>query len=283
MNMKALYSRTHYWLVEHPTISQFEWKHGNNLGSSLLFPIVSAFIYLSLTLLAIRFSLILPTLSAATLRLITALHSLILCLLSLIMVVGCSLSVVHQMPRHDLKWVFCFPANHTLPRGPLFFWAKFFYLSKILEFVDTLLIILSSSRSRRLTFLHVYHHATVPVICYLTFSGANSMTHVGVITNASVHVIMYAYYFLCAVGKRPRWKRIVTNCQIFQFILYFVCAVATIYYHLTTEIGCSGLGALYFNMTFNTSLLLLFLDFHSKNYANNITKDREKKLLDRQK
>ncbi|XP_059298350.1 uncharacterized protein LOC132051070 [Lycium ferocissimum] len=279
--MEALYSRTHYWLVEHPTISQFEWKHGQNLGSSLLFPALSAFIYLSLILLAFRFSLLLPTLSSTTLRRITAVHSLILCLLSLIMVVGCSLAVLHQMP--DWKWVFCFPANRTLPRGPLFFWVNLFYLSKILEFIDTLLIILSSSRSRRLTFLHVYHHATVPVICYLGISNVDSMSHVAVIGNASVHVIMYAYYFLCAMGKRPRWKRIVTNCQIFQFIFYFLCAVANIYHHLTTENGCSGFGHLCFNMIFNTSLLLLFLDFHSKNYANNVSKEREKKLLDRQK
>nr|XP_016434918.1 PREDICTED: elongation of fatty acids protein A-like [Nicotiana tabacum] len=277
MKMETLYSSTHYWLVEHPSISQFEWKYGHTSGSSLLFPTLSVFIYLSLTLLALRFSPFLPTFSATALHRITTVHSLLLCLLSLIMAVGCTLSVIHQMPRHDWKWIVCFPTNHTLPRGPLYFWAKFFYLSKILEFIDTLLIILSNSRSRRLTFLHVYHHATVPVICYITLSSANSqsMIHVAVITNSSVHVIMYAYYFLCAMGKRPRWKRLVTNCQIFQFILNFLCGVATIYYHLTTEIGCSGVGILCFNMIFNTSLLLLFLDFRSKNYTNNmIIKER---------
>ncbi|XP_055824374.1 uncharacterized protein LOC129892865 [Solanum dulcamara] len=278
----TLYAGTYYWLVEYPTISQFDRKHGHTLGSSLFFPIVSVFIYLSLTLLALRFSLHLPTLSPTALHRITAVHSLILCLLSLIMVVGCTLSVVDQMPRNDWKWLLCFPANHTFPRGPLFFWAKFFYLSKIIEFIDTFLIILSISRSRRLTFLHVYHHATTPVICYLSLYNVNSMIHFGVITNASVHVIMYTYYFFCTMGKRPGWKRIVTNCQIFQFILYFMGAVAVMYYHLTTEIGCSGGRALFFNVTFNTSLLLLFLNFHSKNYANSIIKDCEHKLLNRQ-
>lgn len=265
--MENLFSGTYYWLVEHPSISQFEWKHGHTLDSSLLFLTISIFIYLSVTLLALRFLLLLPTLSPIFLHRITAIHSLILCLLSLVMVVGCSLSVVHQMPRHDWKWLLCFPANHTLPRGPLFFWAKLFYLSKIFEFIDTFLIILSTSRSRRLTFLHVYHHATTPIICYLALCNANSMIHVAVITNASVHVIMYAYYFFCAMGKRPRWKRIVTNCQIFQFILYFICALGLMYYHLTTEIGCSGgLGTLCINVAINTSLLLLFLNFHSHNY-----------------
>ncbi|PHT95643.1 hypothetical protein T459_03525 [Capsicum annuum] len=277
--METLYSCIHYWLVEHPSISQFEWKQGHNLGSSLLFPIVSIFMYLSLTLFSVHFSQHLYKLSTTTLHRITAVHSLILCLLSFIMLVGCSLSVIHQMPHNDLKWLFCFPANHTLPRGPLYFWANVFYLSKIIEFIDTFLIILSTSRSRRLTFLHVYHHAMTPIIFYLAICNAFSTVHFGVITNTFVHVIMYGYYFFSAIGKKPTWKRIVTNCQIFQFIFYFLCAAAVIYYHLTTEIGCSGcLGTLFCNLTFNTSLLLLFLDFHFKNYSNNIIKDREHKL-----
>ncbi|WMV09271.1 hypothetical protein MTR67_002656 [Solanum verrucosum] len=104
------------------------------------------------------------------------------------------------------------------------------------------------------------------------------MIHVGVITNASVHVIMYAYYFFCASGKRPGWKKIVTSCQILQFILYFMGAVVVMYYdHLTTKIGAPGARTLFFNVTFNTSLFLLFLNFHSKSYANNIIKHSQHK------
>ncbi|XP_060174377.1 uncharacterized protein LOC132605159 [Lycium barbarum] len=276
--MEALYSSLHYWLVDHPTISQFEWKQGHTFGSSLLFLTLSISIYLSITLLSLRFSSLLPTLSTTTLHRMTAVHSLILCLFSLIMAVGCSLAVLHQTPRQDPKWFFCFPTNHILPHGPIFFWSQVYFLSKTLEFIDTLLIIFSRSRSRRLSFLHVYHHTMVPLLCYLAIYTSESLIHVVVIINSSIHVLMYAYYFLCSIGKKPRWKRLVTDCQIVQFIFGFICSPIMLYYHFTTEIGCSGFGPWCVCIAFNTSLLALFLDFHSNNYGKKIRKDPDSKL-----
>ncbi|XP_055823900.1 elongation of fatty acids protein 3-like [Solanum dulcamara] len=272
--MEALYSSIHYWLVDHPTISQFEWKQGHTFGSSISFLTISVSIYLSLTLLSLRFSTFVPRLSTTTIRNITAIHSLILCLLSLLMVIACTLSVLHQMPPHDWKWIICFPGtNQTLTRGPVFFWIYICYLSKILEFIDTLLIILSSSRSRRLSFLHVYHHTIVTVLAYIGLQFSQSMLGVALIVNASIHVLMYAYYFLSAIGKKPWWKKVVTNCQIVQFMIGFLLSALMLYYHFTTEFGCTGVGAWCFGIVFNASLLLLFLDFHSKNYTNNIKKE----------
>lgn len=274
--MESLYSNIHYWLVDHPNISQFEWKQGHTFGSSLLFITLSVSIYLTLTLLSLGFSTLLPSLSTTTMRPITAAHSLILCLLSVIMVIGCSLSILHQMPPNDWTWVLCFPANNTRTRGPVFFWIYFCYLSKILEFIDTLLIILSSSRSRRLSFLHIYHHVVVSVLGYVGLQASQSQLGLAVIINCSIHVLMYAYYFLSAIGKRPWWKKVVTNCQIVQFMFGFVCSAMMLYYHFTSEFGCTGVGSWCFGFAFNASLLVLFLDFHSKNYANNNKKELDK-------
>nr|GMC83618.1 elongation of fatty acids protein 3-like [Ipomoea batatas] len=271
--MAALFSAVHYWLVEHPFISQYEWKQGHTLGSSSLFLAVTVTAYLAVTFSLHRFAF-LPPLSAAVLRRITAAHNLILCLLSLAMAVGCSLAVFHQMPNRDWRWAVCFPANRTPTRGPTFFWAHVFYFSKILEFIDTLLIVLSGSRSRRLSFLHVYHHAVVVVMCYLWLSTAQTLLPVALVTNASVHVLMYAYYLLCALGRRPRWKRLVTDCQIIQFVFSFLVSGLMLYYHFTGP-GCSGILGWCFNAVFNASLLALFLDFHSKNYHAK-KKDHEK-------
>ncbi|RAL39570.1 hypothetical protein DM860_003103 [Cuscuta australis] len=263
--MEVLSSAVRYWLLDHPEISQYEWKHGHfTLGSSPQFLAVAVISYLAVTLALHRFHF-LPPLSAASLRLITAAHSLTMFLLSLVMAVGCSLSVLHQIPDPGWRWAICFPAGRTPPRGPTFFWAHVFYLSKILEFGDTLLIFLSGSRSRRLTFLHVYHHAVVVVMCYLWLSTTQTLFPVALVTNASVHVLMYAYYLMCALGHRPRWKRLVTDCQIIQFVFSFVISGAMLYYHFTGS-GCSGISGWCFNAVFNASLLALFLDFHSKNY-----------------
>ncbi|XWS62529.1 hypothetical protein CRYUN_Cryun06bG0019300 [Craigia yunnanensis] len=152
--MDRVYSSLQYWLVNHPNVLHFQWTEGQTLGSTPLFLTLTVLTYLSLTFLLSRTPL--PSLGTHILKPITALHSLTLFLLSLTMALGCILSIIsHPSPLHH---IICFPLN-TLPTGPLFFWANIFYLSKILEFIDTLLIILSKSK-QRLTFLHVYHHGT---------------------------------------------------------------------------------------------------------------------------
>ncbi|PRQ19933.1 putative very-long-chain 3-oxoacyl-CoA synthase [Rosa chinensis] len=250
-------SNLQYWLVEHPSILHFSWTEGQTPASTPLFLILALLSYLSLTLLLTRLPL--SPLNPALLKPISALHNLTLLLLSLIMAVACTLSILSS-PSSTL----CF-SPHTNPTGPLFFWAYVFYLSKILELLDTLFIILSGSL-RRLSFLHVYHHATVLVMCYLWLHTRQSLFPVALVTNASVHVLMYAYYMLCAVGIRPRWKRAVTDCQIVQFVFSFAVSGRMLYLHFSGS-GCSGIWGWCFNAVFNASLLALFLDFHGKSYA----------------
>ncbi|XP_076893484.1 fatty acid elongase 3-like [Bidens hawaiensis] len=264
--MDTFHSKLHYYLVTHPTITTFEWKPNHTWGASPLFLTTTLFTYLSLTFTLRHVTI--PTITPIILRLISALHNLILLTLSLTMAVGCSLATISQMPTH--RWIFCFP-NPTPPRGPVFFWAHVFYFSKLIEFIDTLLIILSGS-SRRLSFLHVYHHSVVVVMCYFWLSTSQSLLPVALVTNASIHVLMYAYYLLCALGWRPWWKVLVTNCQIVQFVFSFLVSGLMLYYHFTGS-GCSGFGGWCFNAVFNASLLALFVNFHFKNYAK---KNKEK-------
>ncbi|XP_043712173.1 elongation of fatty acids protein 3-like [Telopea speciosissima] len=254
------------WLVEHPKVSKFEWKEGQTWGASSQFLASTVLIYLSLTALLHLKSTSVTSSTSPTLpflRLISAVHNLILLNLSLIMAVGCTLSTVSQMD--NIRWIFCFPTN-TPPSGPIFFWAYVFYLSKILEFIDTILILLSPSTNRRLTFLHVYHHAVVVVMCYLWLHTSQSLVPVALVTNASVHTVMYGYYMLCSLGRRPRWKRLVTDFQIFQFVFSFGISMVMLWFHFN-GFGCSGIWGWCFNAVFNASLLALFVDFHSKNYA----------------
>ena len=81
-----------------------------------------------------------------------------------------------------------------------------------------------------------------------------------------MHVIMYGYYLLCVMGLRPKWKRLVTDCQIVQFVFGFVVSVFMLYYHFT-GFGCSGIWGWCFNAVFNASILALFVHFYSKSYV----------------
>lgn len=103
-------------------------------------------------------------------------------------------------------------------------------------------------------------------MCYLWLHTSQSLFPVALITNATVHVVMYLYYFLTAVGKRPRWKRLVTDCQIVQFVFSFMVTGLMVYYYFVGD-GCAGMWGLCFNGVFNASLLALFVDFHGKSYA----------------
>ncbi|KAK2665159.1 hypothetical protein Ddye_003733 [Dipteronia dyeriana] len=256
--MDSITSTLQYWLVNHPKIINFTWNQNHTFGSTPQFLIINVLTYLSLTLALSRISL--PSLGSRIIKPITALHSLTLLLLSLIMAVGCTLSIIsHDQTNH----IVCFPPK-TPPTGPLFFWAYIFYLSKILEFIDTLFIILSNS-IQRLTFLHVYHHATVLIMCYLWLSSSQSLFPVALVTNATVHVVMYLYYLLCAMGIRPKWKRLVTDFQIVQFVFSFAVSGLMLYYHFT-GLGCEGIWGWCFNAVFNASLFALFVDFHGKSY-----------------
>lgn len=262
--MAAIMAELCRWLVDHPTIATFEWSPGHTFASTPTFLAAAVVLYLTFTLLLHRFNLLLP---AALLRPISATHNLLLLSLSLFMAAGCSLSAAGALPRR--RHLFCFPIP-TPPAGPLFFYAYVFYLSKLLEFSDTLLILLGPTRRRRLSFLHVYHHATVVVMSYLWLDHSQSLFPVALVTNAVVHVVMYGYYFLCSVGCRPAWKRAVTDLQIVQFVFSFAVSVVLLWMQFvdTEGEGCSGMGAWCFNALFNASLLGLFINFHLQNYRS---------------
>ncbi|MQL74718.1 hypothetical protein Taro_007089 [Colocasia esculenta] len=264
-----LYATMRWWLVEHPAVAAFEWKPLRTWGSSPFFAASAVLAYLVLTLL-LRPLLLhghSTPLRRRFVRLISPLHNAFLLLLSLAMAVGCSLAAAAQMPSPS--WLFCFPPSSTSARGPVFFWAYAFYLSKLVELVDTLLILLAAD-SRRLSFLHVYHHAVVVVMCYLWLTARQSLLPVALVTNASVHVVMYGYYLCSSLGWRwpPRWKRAVTSCQIVQFCFSFAVSMVFLWLHFfgAGGDGCSGFWAWVFNAFFNASLLALFLDFRKTNY-----------------
>lgn len=56
-----------------------------------------------------------------------------------------------------------------------------------------------------MTFLHVFHHAVMPLLMWVQarfFPGGQNVATA--ITNGAVHVFMYAYYFIAALGPKYR-------------------------------------------------------------------------------
>ncbi|KAF8095705.1 hypothetical protein N665_0324s0003 [Sinapis alba] len=247
----SVYTTLTYWLVHHPYIANFTWIEGETLGSTVFFVSVVVSVFLSATFLLWYATDSLPSLGPHVLKPIRVVHSFILCLLSVIMVVGCTLSITSsQDPKVH---VICFPLD-VKPSGPVFFWAQVYYLSKILQLVDTLVMIVSKS-IHLLSFNHVY----------LWLRTRQSMFPAGIVINSTCHAIIYGYYFLRAVNSIPKLKMFVANIQILENFASFGVGFGWMLQHYFGS-GCSGIWGVYFNGVFLASLVACFV------YENYVTK-----------
>lgn len=93
-----------------------------------------------------------------------------------------------------------------------------FYLSKILDFMDTFLII-AGKKWKQLSVLHVYHHASVAFVYYADFRVAwDGDIYPTIVLNGFIHTIMYTYYFVSAHTREIWWKKYLTTLQLIQFV-----------------------------------------------------------------
>jgi hypothetical protein len=92
-----------------------------------------------------------------------------------------------------------------------------FYFSKFIELLDSIFFMLRG-KYNQLSFLHIYHHSTMTLMFWLGANyapGGNTVFGCGL--NSSIHVIMYGYYFVSALGPQYRkylgWKKYLTLIQ----------------------------------------------------------------------
>ena len=109
------------------------------------------------------------------------------------------------------------------------------YLTKYIDFIDTLIIVLRK-KSSQLSFLHVYHHSTVVVIWdYVVHTWPKNCSAVymyGAFINSWIHVIMYVYYGVTSLNIKVHsiLKKSVTVCQLVQFVSCMMHAVLVLVY-----------------------------------------------------
>ncbi|KAF6205213.1 hypothetical protein GE061_019380 [Apolygus lucorum] len=97
-------------------------------------------------------------------------------------------------------------------------WTWLFVLSKLPELGDTIFIVL---RKQPLIFLHWYHHITVLLYSWFSYTEYTASARWYVVMNFCVHSIMYSYYALKSMGYNPYRKiaMLITFCQITQMIV----------------------------------------------------------------
>lgn len=108
-----------------------------------------------------------------------------------------------------------------------------YYISKLTEFADTIFFILRKKDSQ-VSFLHLYHHSLTPIETWVLvkFIAGGHGTFSNLINNI-VHIIMYFYYMLSAMGPEYQkylwWKKHLTHLQLLQFTLVFFHSASALF------------------------------------------------------
>lgn len=125
--------------------------------------------------------------------------------------------LMHVLSRFGFYHSVCHPSfiEDVKPSG---FWTWMFALSKVPELGDTVFVVL---RKQNLIFLHWYHHITVLLFTWFTYSEYTAPARWFVDMNYTVHSLMYSYYALRSLGIRlpKQMAMAITTSQIVQMII----------------------------------------------------------------
>lgn len=257
-------------------VKEFAWEKAvlSNWRWSIVLPAIYVVVIFVLKHLARN----LPPLK---LRMVTFYHNAFLALLSLCMglgllageldfknAVGFWSTLLWQLPEGLTPQ----EALHQPYTATMVFWAYVFFLSKFYEFLDTAIIIFKKGKA--LTFLHMYHHSSMPLMTLAWFLFSWTSMWFPCIMNCTVHTLMYTYYAASSLGYRSRLRRYLTRIQIIQFVLGWLHSTWWIWTKYHKERLCGDfpeLAPTYFN---NIIFLGLFIDFYVEEYR---TKERLKR------
>ncbi|KAI2803119.1 Elongation of very long chain fatty acids protein 7 [Blomia tropicalis] len=153
-----------------------------------------------------------------------------------------------------------------------------YWLTKLTDCFDTLFFVLRKKYDQ-ITLLHVYHHTVVPLFGYLLLriNPLLPACFLFAMVNSTIHVIMYSYYALAALGPSVQkylwWKKYITMLQLWQFVLYGIYGFIFFFVQKNYPIFW-----MYFALTQPPLFFWLFYDFYIKSY---IQKSRQKKAINK--
>ncbi|CAF4899036.1 unnamed protein product [Pieris macdunnoughi] len=141
-----------------------------------------------------------------------------------------------------------------------------YYFSKFTEFFDTIFFVLRKKFDHVST-LHVIHHGVMPMSVWfgVKFTPGGHSTFFGLL-NTFVHIIMYTYYMVSAMGPRWKrflwWKKYLTTLQMAQFIGIMLHAFQLLFIECDYPrafVWWIGMHAVMF--------FFLFKDFYNQSYS----------------
>ena len=169
----------------------------------------------------------------------------------------------------------------TFSYGVTGFWSWMFILSKPLELIDTMFLVL---RKREVIFLHWYHHVTVLIFVWYSMSDYPATGRWFATINFSIHAVMYTYYTIMAlkIVYMPKMiSMMITAMQIIQMIIgVYVNHKAYQYKQNGESCEVSNLN-IYLAQLMYASYFYLFFKFFFEKYINSkrdCSKEKFKKV-----
>lgn len=159
------------------------------------------------------------------------------------------------------------------------FWTWLFVLSKLPELGDTVFIVL---RKQPLIFLHWYHHITVLIYSWFSYTEYTASARWFIVMNYFVHSVMYSYYALKALRfSPPRFiSMLITGLQLTQMIIG--CAINIWAHSYLKTAGHSACNISDLNIKLSIAMyfsyFVLFARFFYKAYFSSDAKFGKKKI-----
>ncbi|KAK7197489.1 fatty acid elongase [Novymonas esmeraldas] len=187
----------------------------------------------------------------------------------------------HPQVRGGLVTSLCYWNRNIFEDGTTAFWLLTFNLSKILELMDTVFLLL---KHKPVPFIHWYHHTSVMLFCWHAHVSGISNGLGFAVMNMWVHAIMYFYYFMCACGYRKLvrpFASLVTLLQLLQMFTGMAIILYTTYLYLTHPGGCdTTASSLAFGTGMYFSYIVLFVKLFRDNYVLKKRGDRRDRRRD---
>lgn len=145
------------------------------------------------------------------------------------------------------------------------YWIWLFTWSKLIEFGDTVFIVL---RKQKLIFLHWIHHVITLIYCFFVYSETPATSRWGITINYAIHAIMYFYYAL-KVLKFSVPKNISMTITILQTIQMFVGIItgSGALLFILTGYSCDGtVSTALATFSMSSFYFILFSKFFVKRY-----------------
>ena len=170
---------------------------------------------------------------------------------------------IYILTQKGIKYSVCV---ETYSLGVTGLWSWLFILSKPIELIDTLFLVL---RKRELIFLHWYHHVTVFIFVWYSMIDYPATGRWFATINYSIHAIMYTYYAIAVLRiiHIPQLiSMMITSLQIIQMVAGVYVNVKA-YLYKQVDISCDvNYSNIYASFLMYASYFYLFFKFFYDKY-----------------